>query len=241
MSLKNKQNIFITGISSGIGYALAKAYLQKNYQVFGLSRRDPYDLNKFGKLQFQSVDLSQIENIHLHLSSILKEADSLELVILNAGILGNIKDIKDTSLEDLKHIMDINLWANKVICDYLFGSNIPIKQLVSISSGAAVNGNRGWNGYALSKAGLNMLTKLYASEEENTHFSALAPGLIDTAMQDYIYNLPSCDKYPSLDKLKQAKGTVNMPDPDEAALMLIETFPKLLKFQSGSFIDIRQL
>ncbi|MCP3870534.1 MAG: SDR family NAD(P)-dependent oxidoreductase [Gammaproteobacteria bacterium] len=46
-----------------------------------------------------------------------------------------------------------------------------MEQIVMISSGAAVLGNQGWGGYAISKAALSMLARLYAHEFTQTHIS----------------------------------------------------------------------
>ena len=113
--------------------------------------------------------------------------------------------------------------------------------MVAISTGASQSGNRGWNGYSLSKAALNMLIQLYAGERPETHFTSFAPGLVDTAMQDYLTNLPRDDRYPPLEILKAAKGTESMPDGETCARKLIEVFPKLLSLASGSYADIRRL
>ncbi len=70
--------------------------------------------------------------------------------------------------------------------DWLLEWGRPVRQVIMVSSGATVLGNKGWGAYALSKAGLNMLARLYDHEFPDTHISALAPGLIDTAMMDYL-------------------------------------------------------
>ena len=137
--------------------------------------------------------------------------------------------------------MNINVWANKVLIDVLFKHVRRIKQVVAISSGASVSGSRGWNAYALSKATLNMLIKLYSKEYTETHFCALAPGLIDTNMQDYIYNLPDEEKFPVIQKLKKARGTELMPDSGKAAGQIAQAIEKVKGLESGSFVDIRDL
>ena len=163
------------------------------------------------------------------------------LVILNAGILPEIKDLKDTSLEEIHRIMDVNVWANKILIDMLFSHVGNIEQLVAISSGASVNGSRGWNAYSLSKATLNMLINLYSGELPDTHFSSLAPGIIDTSMQEYISSLPDSDKFPVVNKLKKARGTDKMPEPGQVAGNIVEAFEKIKKRESGGFYDIRDL
>jgi benzil reductase ((S)-benzoin forming) len=167
----------------------------------------------------------------------------LDLVILNAGILNEIKDLKDTRIEEIRQVMDVNVWANKVLIDALFETLDSVHQIVAISSGAAVSGSRGWNAYSLSKACLNMLIDLYAKEHSQTHFCALAPGLIETGMQDYLNALPEEyeQKFPLVKKLKEARGTENMPRPAEAAKIVTDSIQKVASFESGSFLDIRDL
>jgi NAD(P)-dependent dehydrogenase (short-subunit alcohol dehydrogenase family) len=146
-----------------------------------------------------------------------------------------------TPLADLRETMEINVWSNKWLLDSLFTKQRRIGQVVAISSGASQFGSRGWNGYSVSKAALNMLIKLYAGERCETHFTSLAPGLVDTAMQDYLTNLPADPRYEPLEILKAAKGTDQMPDGVDAARKLVKTFPSLLKIESGSYADIRKL
>ncbi|MFW5816506.1 MAG: alcohol dehydrogenase, partial [Wenzhouxiangella sp.] len=108
--------------------------------------------------------------------------------------------------------------------------------------GAAVNMNYGWGGYSLSKAALNNLIQLYAHEMTDTHLSALAPGLVDTAMQDYLCGEVDSEEFPSVQKLKDARGTDHMPDARQAAETILDLLPDLRANQpSGSFVDIRQL
>jgi NAD(P)-dependent dehydrogenase (short-subunit alcohol dehydrogenase family) len=138
--------------------------------------------------------------------------------------------------------MRVNVWANKVILDWLIERQIPIDQVVAISSGAAVNLHYGWGGYALSKAALNNLMTLYAREMPDTHVVALAPGLIDTGMQDYLCEEVDSDEFPSVQKLKDARGTENMPGPREAAEQIIDLLADLRdNHESGAFVDIRKL
>ena len=96
---------------------------------------------------------------------------------------------------------------------------------------------------ALHSIALNKLMELYANEYPDTHFISLAPGLVDTAMQDYL-----CDEdeerlqeYPGLEKFRQARGTDVMPQPLQAAKKILAQTPSLLELSSGSFVDIRKL
>lgn len=95
--------------------------------------------------------------------------------------------------------------------------------------------------YVLQESALNMLIKLYAGEQAATHFTALAPGLVDTAMQDYLTKLPEDRRYEPLETLKAAKGTEKMPDSETCARRLIDAFPRLRENESGNYADIRKL
>lgn len=234
------ETILITGVSSGLGHGLAECYLQTGATVYGCSRREPKDLVKAG-LKFTPVNLEDEGIGRPAFESLITVVPHFDIVVLNAGKLGEIRDMGDSPLEDLRETMEINVWANKWILDTLFAGGRSIKQVVGISSGASLSGSRGWNGYSLSKAALNMLMKLYAGERPDTHFSALAPGLVDTAMQDYLTNLPEDERYAPLEILKAAKGTEKMPDGETCAKMLIEAFPKLLERESGEYADIRKM
>lgn len=229
--------VFITGTSSGLGQGLAQHLSEKGWVVYGCSRRgcDLPDVHD------RLCDLTNFESIPAILNDLLSDAAALDLVILNAGTLGQIQELNKTSLEDLKQLMDINLWANKAVMDWLYDWDRPIDQLVMISSGAAVLGNKGWGGYALSKAALNMLAKLYAHELPQTHITAVAPGIIDTPMMDHLCDEADAEAFPALERLRQARATDAMPGPLLAAARLISVLPSLRNWPSGSFVDIREI
>jgi benzil reductase ((S)-benzoin forming) len=250
------QTIFITGVSSGLGLALAEAYLDSGLRVYGLSRRAPVELTGRDGFHFAPVDLSRLDDVAPAVARLLQGVERLDLVILNAGMLGTIGDMAEMPLEQMRRIMDVNLWANKPVLDAVFspapqadrggpreapqaGEGREVGQVVAISSGAAVNGSRGWNAYSLSKAALNMMMKLYAAERPQTHFSALAPGLVDTAMQEAMRALPADARFPTVDRLKKAAGTGDMPDPATAALRVMDVVPRLRMLPSGEFHDLR--
>lgn len=238
---QNNMNILITGTSKGLGSGLARFYLEKDYTVYGISRNRNKDLENYPRFRFLSQDLSEFSVMKKTIPGFIEEVKEFDLVILNAGVISEIKDMKDCSLEEIKKVMDINVWSNKVLIDLLFDGATSIKQLAAISSGASVYGNRGWNAYSISKAALNMLIKLYADEQEKTHFCSIAPGLIDSGMQDYIFSLPDDSRFASIDRLKNVKASGEMPDPEKAAEIVANGLAKALKEESGSFLDVRDM
>lgn len=236
------KNVLITGVSSGIGFGLAEEYLNRGWNVYGCSRRTPEDIANHEHFTFSTADFLDDSQFPNAINELLADVTQIDIAVLNAGILGEFGDLNGTPLDDIQTVMQVNVWANKTILDVLFNSGKPIHQIVTMSSGASVNGNRGWNGYGLSKATLNMLTKLYAAEQPGTHFCAFAPGLVDTAMQDYLCGLPEDDRYSSLEALRSRRNTPEMPTGNETASRFVDVFAKLPQLvQSGDYADVRKL
>lgn len=233
--------VFITGVSSGIGHALAKRYLATGWEVFGVSRRDPKDLLESKHFRFRAIDLAKLSEIDPRLRELFHEVSALEIAILNAGVLGPIDDLVNTAIEDMKRVLDVNLWANKAIIDSFVKIPIKVKRIVTISSGVAAHGGRGWNAYSISKAALNMLTALYADELPHTHFCALAPGIIDTQMQERISELPEDERFEGFAGLREARGTASMPSPEAAAERLMKGIDHAVRYPSGEFLSIDDL
>ncbi|AKS42805.1 SDR family NAD(P)-dependent oxidoreductase [Wenzhouxiangella marina] len=236
-------NVFITGNSSGLGLALTEALLEQDATVWGMSRRGCSLKSRYeDALRDRRQDLGNLKQLDDGLQALLSDCLRLDLVVLNAGILGRIQEISHTDVHDLEHMMRVNVWANKMILDWLIEQQIPVDQVIAISSGAAVNMNYGWGGYSMSKAALNNLMQLYAPEMPDTHLLAYAPGLIDTGMQDYLCGEVDSEEFPSVQKLKDARGTEAMPSPKDAASRLLELLGDLREnHESGSFVDVRQL
>lgn len=227
------KNILITGCSSGLGLGLTKTYLEKGYKVFGISRKNPNIHND--NFIFKSCDLSNTSSIKKELSSFLEKIKNFDTVYLNAGMLGAIKEMTQLQLSDLKITLELNVYANKELLDILSVCNV--SNIIAISSGAAVNGSKGWGAYSLSKASLNMLINLYSKEMIGTKLLAVAPGVIETPMTDYIRYEVDDTVYTSAKILKQGE----IQSPAQAALRLYNFIDKIDNFESGSFIDVRNV
>ncbi len=235
------KTIFITGVSSGIGHAMAAEALRRGATVYGVSRRSPDDLLANDRFHFESIDLTDHDAAAKKIRELLADIDHLPLAILNAGILSSFGDMTETPLDELRGVMEVNVWANKTVIDALFMDGRRVDQIVTISSGASVNGHRGWNGYSVSKAALNMLTMLYAREQEATHFCALAPGIVDTYMQQQVAEEPEDERFPALARLRSKRGTDEMPTPEQAAVNLLDQIDRLPELvESGDFADVRK-
>jgi len=228
-----KKNVLITGCSSGLGLALTNYYLDKEYIVYGISRTKPNIEHE--NFNFKKYDLSKIELINQDLSPFLSQIREFEVVYLNAGMLGGIKILKDLSIDEIKEVLDLNVFANKELLDIL--SPMQIKTIIGISSGASVKGSKGWGAYSLSKSSLNMLLSLYSKEMLDTKLLAVAPGVIETPMTDVIRFDVDDNIFTSAKVLKEGE----IQQPLDAAARLDEVVKRADEFESGSFIDVRNI
>ncbi|MDA3883188.1 MAG: SDR family NAD(P)-dependent oxidoreductase [Bacteroidales bacterium] len=234
-------NVFITGTSSGIGNGLAQEFLSRGHAVWGVSRRDTSFDAPAGSYTHCNVDLTDFDAVQKLIAEFISDVSSFDLVILNAGVLGDIKLMSEVDVYEMKRVMEINVWSNKALLDILFDKVPRISQVVGMSTKSSLRSTPGWGSYSVSKAGLNMLMHVFATENPDTHFNAFAPGLVDSDIQEFIYNITDTEKYPAIKKLQDARYTDTMPDAERAAPMLIEKMKQALEFESGSFVDVRDM
>lgn len=235
------RNVLITGVHRGLGHELASLCLERGWNVYGVSRRVPGDLVGRGTFTFQQADLAEHARIPAVLEDLLGDVRHLHLVILNAGILGGLKDLRDTSLSELKLVMDLNVWANKMIIDALMVDQRRVDQVVAVSSGAAFNGSGGWGGYSISKSALNLMIRVYADEHPDTHFATLAPGIVLTDMVQEVLDTRDNPRWPAVARIRQARDESQIREPAEAARIFLDAVPRLLSTESGSFSDVRKM
>jgi benzil reductase ((S)-benzoin forming) len=151
----NNKTIIITGVSSGIGKACAELYLEKDYNVLGISRSNTIKNKNY---RFISCDLSdpyQIEQLDFN-EELDKESDII--LINNAGTIGEIKHFTNVSASHLRELSNLNILAPQLLITLLFQQIDPkrIESIITISSGAAQRPIPSWAAYCASKAAINM-------------------------------------------------------------------------------------
>ena len=230
------RKVLITGVSSGLGAALAEACLERGDSLYAMGRHDNKALHNMPNYHFLPVDLSDVELLPNNIREFLRH-HHFELAILNAGQLGEIKELGEISLSELRQIFDLNVLANKQIIDAL-DLHAKVDQVAAVSSGAAINGHKGWGSYALSKAALNMLVKLYAEEKPETHFSAIAPGVVMTPMLQQLFDTTNPARFPSVQRLREG----SILHPEAAADRFLKACEVArTRHPSGSFLDVRTM
>jgi NAD(P)-dependent dehydrogenase (short-subunit alcohol dehydrogenase family) len=186
----------ITGASRGIGRAVALRFAQEGAtlilvakSIAGLEEID----DKIQALTNKSatlvpIDMSKHEDIDKLGGSIYKRFGKLDVLIGNAAILGPLSPMGHIKSQDWELVMDTNLTANWRLlrsCDRLLGlSNAG--RCVFVTSTVGHIPKAYWSAYAVSKAGLEMMVRIYAEEIAGTEIRAniLNPGKTRTAMRE---------------------------------------------------------
>ena len=189
--LDNKVAI-ITGASRGLGKAMAKGLAQQGAHVIitdildiseAESEIKQYDEQVMGL----TVDVTNATDIQNMVKKTLKQFDSIDILINNAGIL-KTNDAEDFSEEDWKKVIDVNL-TGQFLCARMVGKQM-IKQgsgkIINISSIAGLGGYASSVAYSASKAGVISLTKTLAVEwgKHGINVNAICPGVFATDMTD---------------------------------------------------------
>lgn len=223
-------NVLITGTSSGLGYELAKQFISQGDTVYGISR-------SLSDLDIKQVncDFTDLQYLAISLNNLI-DTKKIDTVILNAGMLGSISETNNLRIDEFYDVFTVNVLANKVIIDWLLNHDINVKNIIGISTGAALKEYYGWSLYCTSKAAFKQLLSTYAQEESNIHFLSLAPGIIKTKMQDYIYSIDG-QEIPSVNKFKNMYDV--MDTPDIVANKIIKFLPEVNELKSGSYFDLR--
>ena len=223
--------ILVTGTSSGLGQQVVKVFRDFGHKTVGLSRSGSEETDYV-------CDFSDPEELERALETLCKEHHAFDCIFLNAGILGKICKATEISQEELQNVFQINLFSNKQIIDHLVISQVKIGTVLAISSGASLKAYDGWLSYCLTKASLNQMIRCYAVENENIKFLSIAPGVIQTKMQDQI--VKNCSKtFSSIDKFKSLYG--NIPTPKEVAEKMYVNLGFLKSLKSGDYYDLREI
>lgn len=176
----------VTGSSRGLGAALARALAQPDHVVLGMARRSLPGL----PAEQWEVDLAEPLPAAQRLQTWLADHSgwASATLINNAALLSPPGPLAGTALADLSAALRVGLEAPALLTRaFLAGtSGVPQRRLLNISSGLGRRAMAGSASYCAVKAGLDHLSRALALEEPGVAVESLAPGVIDTDMQQQL-------------------------------------------------------
>ena len=179
----------VSGVAGGIGKASALALAKKGYAIVGMGRSGEPDLSEFADLDITYVrgDISSAEDREKLFDAAVKKGEIAALVNV-AGVAPKVRrDILEMTEESYDFVMGINtkgtLFLTQAVanemCRAAKGGSI-----VNISSCSAYTSSTSRGEYCISKAGVSMITKLFADRlaGEGITVNEICPGIIATGM-----------------------------------------------------------
>ncbi|ANU28141.1 SDR family NAD(P)-dependent oxidoreductase [Planococcus versutus] len=238
-----KEAYIITGASKGIGLEWSKQLTEQGHLVIGIARTQP---EYFPSNYFLSTDLTQLDQIETviekALALVTKDIDGIVLVN-NAGTVEPIGFAHTNSADKVSQSIVLNLTAPMLLCGAFINqlkNNSVKKKIVNISSGAGRNPYEGWSAYCAGKAGLDHFSLCIDAENKDVKVVSVAPGIIDTGMQEIIRQSDVAD-FPLIEKFMDYKKNGLLSSPEETAHLLTKMTQRVDFNELPTILDIRNL
>lgn len=183
----------VTGVAGGIGKASALMLAKSGYAIVGMGRSAEPDLSDFEGLDVTYVqgDISSAEDHKALLDAAIKRGDVTALVNV-AGVAPKVRcDILEMSEESYDYVMNINtkgtLFLTQAVANRMIGQQKG-GAIVNVSSCSAYTSSTSRGEYCISKAGVSMITKLFADRlaSEGITVNEVCPGIIATGMTEKV-------------------------------------------------------
>ena len=176
----------VTGAASGIGLAVAKRFLQEGYRVYGMSRREQKPIDDPNFIYIPG-DIS----VAADREKLIAAAERIDALVNVAGVAPKVRaDLLEMTEDSFDHVMDINLrgtfFLTQLAANKMKGQGSGYICNISSLSAYTSSVNRGE--YCISKAGLSMVTKLFADRlaEYGIAVNEVRPGIIATDMTEKV-------------------------------------------------------
>jgi NAD(P)-dependent dehydrogenase (short-subunit alcohol dehydrogenase family) len=185
----------VTGASRGIGGATAEALAAAGAHVI-LVARTTSALEEVeerihaagGTATIAPLDLTDGESIGKLAGAIAERWDALDILVLNAAMLGSLTPVQDIDPKEYSRILSLNLLANQALIAAFDPMLRKAEQadIVAITSSVGAEPRAFWGAYGSSKAALETLLRAYADETAHTNrirVHIVDPGATRTRMR----------------------------------------------------------
>jgi len=213
MSLKNKI-VLITGASSGIGTACARALAERGYSVIASGRNEQriQSLAESINGRFIVADLNDTNQIEKLFS---EAGEQIDILINSAGVAPKAPIING-DLSNFRELLNVNVLALTLCCQFALKKFDPDKggHIINLSSmsGHRVPPSGGF--YAATKFAVKAVTEALRFElkasNNKTRVAMISPGFVDTPLLDLYFKGDE-------EKLEKLKNEIHMLDPINVA------------------------
>lgn len=185
----NGKRALITGGGTGLGFGMAKAFVESGAEVIITGRRSDVlkeACDKLGKgCEFRTNDIRKLSSLPGMVQEIEQTAGPIDILVNNAGI--NLKkNALEVSDDEFQDIIQTNLVGLFALTREVARNMVQRKRgsIIMISSMAAMYGLSQVSAYASSKSAVLGLTRVLASDlsPHNVRVNAIAPGFIESPM-----------------------------------------------------------
>ncbi len=185
----------ITGCLGGIGYAVVQKFLQEGYGVCGADCKKPESIPEALQGQnfvYCSGDISKATDREQIVATAMEKFGRIDVLVNVAGVAPRVRaDLLEMTEESYDFVMDINtkgtLFLTQAAAKYMI-QNEPEQgirgYICNISSMSAYTSSVNRGEYCISKAGVSMITTLFADRlaEYGIPVNEIRPGIIATDM-----------------------------------------------------------
>ena len=187
----------VTGGSRGIGEAVAAAFAREGARLVVAARTEP-ELRRAAErlrglgaeIRWVSADVSQAGDADRIVQTALRAFSQVDVLVNAAGVYGPIGPMWDVDASAWVQAIQVNLCGTFFCCRAVLPHMIERRQgkIVNFSGGGAASPLPRFTAYGVSKAAVVRLTETLAEEvkEFNIQVNAIAPGAVDTRLQDAV-------------------------------------------------------
>jgi 3-oxoacyl-[acyl-carrier protein] reductase len=237
----------ITGGSRGIGRGIAIELAKNGFDCAvsyasntAAADETKREIESLGRSALMlKADVGVAEDRARLVDEAYKTFGGIELLVNNAGVAPSVRaDVLEASEESFDRLIDVNLKGPYFLTQLVARRMIDAKmagKIVTITSVSAYTASTNRGDYCVSKAGLSMMTKLFAARlaEHGINVYEIRPGVIETDMTG-----PVKAKYDDLIYNKDLTPIKRWGKPDDVARAVVAVASNLLPFSTGQVIDV---
>lgn len=187
----------VTGGGRGIGEAIALAFAREGAHL-AIASRTQTELDQVatqirelgGQVRVVRTDVSRRDDVLRLVEATLTTYGQIDILVNAAGVYGPIGPMWETDVDEWIRATQINLFGTFLCCHAVLPHMIPRRQgkIITFSGGGATSPLPRFTAYGVSKTANVRLTETLAEEvkEFNIQVNAVAPGAVDTRLQDQV-------------------------------------------------------